>query len=150
MSPKLLTRFILHRQRPSQPAILGRRPTQSLFGATLIAAALIAPLSVAQADCLPWQRDCNGTAMNGGTVDGYGHTWNQNLGGGYSDETGRTWTQDMNNNWVRSDGYSVQKNMGGGYTDSRGQNFNQTLGGTWQGDRGSGCSQQISGYWACQ
>lgn len=150
MSTSLLSRFIPDHPSRSQPVLSGRRLRPSLISAMLVTAALMTSWSTANADCLPWQRDCNGTAMNGGTVDGYGHTWNQTLGGGYSDETGRIWSQDMNNNWVRSDGYSVQQNMGGGYTDSKGQNFNQTLGGTWQGDRGTSCTQQVSGYWACQ
>ena len=138
-----------HRAR-LQSGDTGQAIRRGLVAVLLVAGSLAASPSKAEADCLPWQRDCNGTAMNGGTVDGYGHTWSQNLGGGYHDENGRTWTQDMSNNWVRSDGYAVRKNMGGGYTDSNGQNFNQTLGGTWQGDHGSGCAQQVSGKWVCQ
>src|ERR1700759_2859682 len=61
---------------------------------------LLLPLSPrsALADCQPWQLNCNGRAANGGTIDGYGNTWTQNMNGGYSDQNGRRWSQDINNN----------------------------------------------------
>jgi len=105
--------------------------------------------NVAAANCQPWQRDCNGTAMNGGTIDGYGNTWTSNLNGGYTDQNGRTWTKGVNDDWKRSDGYSVHENMGGGYTDSKGENFSQGMSTGWVGDRGTNCTQQVSGNWYC-
>jgi len=105
---------------------------------------------LARADCHSWDRNCNGTAANGGTIDGYGNTWTQNVNGGYTDQNGRTWSQTVNGGEVRSDGYSVHQNMGGGYTDSKGENFSQGMGGGWVGDRGTACTQLISGVWRCQ
>jgi hypothetical protein len=108
-----------------------------------------APSSLAEANCTPWQLNCNGTAMNGGTIDGHGNTWTSNLNGGYTDQSGRTWTKGVNDDWKRSDGYSVHRNMGGGYTDSKGENFSQGMSTGWVGDRGTNCAQQVSGTWLC-
>ncbi|HVJ34603.1 MAG TPA: hypothetical protein VND94_15910 [Terriglobia bacterium] len=120
-----------------------------LVAAGLISLFTLGAGAAAQADCLPWQMDCNGRAANGGSIDGYGNTWTQNPGGTYSDQNGRSWGQTVNGGWQRSDGYSVQQNMGGGYTDSTGESFTQALGGGWVGSRGTTCNQQISGVWKC-
>lgn len=128
---------------------LGRPLRRAVYG-TGLAAAVMLCATVAVADCQPWQLNCNGRAANGGTIDGYGNTWTQDMSGGYSNQKGQSWSQDINNNAVRNDGYSVHPNMGGGYTDSKGENFQQALGGGWVGDHGTSCTQLISGIWQCK
>jgi hypothetical protein len=123
---------------------------ESTMKCALIAAAalLAASFGAAEAGCMSWQIDCNGTALNGGVVDGYGTTWNRNLGGGWSGSNGQSWSKDLGG-WKRSDGYSVERTLGGAYRDSNGDIWEQNLGGGWSNQRGEGCRQLLGGGYAC-
>ena len=101
--------------------------------------------------CQSWEINCNGNALGGGTVDGYGTIWKQNLGGGYIGSNGQSWQQNpLSNTWTRSDGLQVRKNtLGDGYSDNQGNTYHQTLGGGYVNQSGRGCRQLLSGTYAC-